>query len=181
MMKDSDLIAWLNESTGGQLQSFKDASTGREICFVLADLAEDRKSKKMVTFGKTVEEKEANFEIASHIFDHLGLTFSYDINMLVQGDKNEIKNLIQEIVSLSNDAENDIDDLLQTLENDLKEKLEEAQQQTKQLDEIAQERDFYFDKLRRIEEAARRYPPDVNDSILKILSLKAPEILPEDQ
>ncbi|EAX97797.1 hypothetical protein TVAG_157820 [Trichomonas vaginalis G3] len=178
-MKDSDIIAWLNESTGGQLQSFKDASTGREICFVLADLAEDRKSKKMVSMGKTPEEKAANFEIASRIYEQLGLTFNYDINLLVQGDKNEIRNLIQEIISLSNDPSEDIDGLLQTLENDLKEKLEEAKTQSKQLEDVALERDFYFEKLRKIEAVARRYPPDVNDSIIKIISLKAPEILPE--
>ena len=191
-MNDNELIQWLNSATGAQLSTLKEASSGMEICLALTDLANDRKAKKWIKNGKTVEERKSNFQLASTMFEHLGLAFTYDISKLSKGDRVEIRNLLQEIVSLTNEEgegqnqsdgsgeeeEYDIDNLLSNLEDDLDQKLESAKELSQQLDEIAEERNFYFDKLLRIEKACSNYMPADADSILKILSLTSADFSP---
>ena len=192
-MNDNELIQWLNNATGAQLSTLKEASSGMEICLALTDLANDRKAKKWIKNGKTVEERKSNFQLAANMFEHLGLAFTYDVNKLSKGDRVEIRNLLQEIVGLTNEEgepqnqsddgaeeedEYDIDNLLSNLEDDLDQKLESAKELSQQLDEIAEERNFYFDKLLRIEKACSNYMPADADSILKILSLTSADFSP---
>ena len=191
-MNDSDLIQWLNNTTGSQISTIKEASSGMEICLALTDLANDRKAKKWIKNGKTLDERKNNFQLASSMFEQLGIAFNYDINKLAKGDRAEIRTLLQEIVSLTNEEDEnqneshedaddngiDIDGLIASLEEDLDQKLEAAKELSQQLDEVAEERNFYFDKLLKIEKACASYMPADADSILQILALSSGDFPP---
>lgn len=187
-MNDDELVQWLNDATGSQITTLKDASSGMEICLALSDLADDKKAKKKITNGKTLEEKKNNFQVAANIFERLGISFNYDITKLAKGDRTELRSLLQEIISLTTSGEEqgeedveeevDIDGLISILENDLAEKLESANSLSQELDDVAEERDFLFEKLRKIEKECDEYQPADSEAIRKIIALTSADFYP---
>jgi hypothetical protein len=101
---------------------------------------------------------------------------------LVGGDRDEIANLLQTLSNLdhngSDDDELSLDHLLDALQEDLLDKLRASRDFSDEMDIVARERDFYFDKLRRISEAALSYPPESVSLVTRIVDLTPKDFQP---
>lgn len=186
-MSDEMLIEWLNEQVGGNLRSLKDVAKGKEICEVLVNYSGAYDKSKLIKPGKTVDERVHNFNLCKEMYDLLQLDFNYDINSLISGKKTDLRNLITEISSLDEEVQQDqsneedssepidLTELISELHSDLQSKLEKLKRLNVDIENSVEERDFIFDKLRRIETAATRYSEEETTSIVRILGITGPE------
>ena len=184
-MNTKEILAWLNGRTGSKLQSLKEAQTGYEICCFLCSLPETAGSPELrssIKAGTTFEERKDNFELAKDILELLQLPFAYDIQKLAKGDRAEFVRFANDVMSLDDGDEsisedNELDSFLGELEANLEQKMREVEEFQAELNECATERDFYFNKLMRIEEACQDYPRDA-DAVIQILSVSSNDFEP---
>ena len=156
MSNQTELIDWLNSQVDGydiKANSLQDLADGQEICLFLTLLANPESTSK-ISKGNTQYDFSKNFRLAKTLFGLLGKEFDFEIQKLTQGDEDELLNLLSTLPSLTESEEMTLDDLIIRLENDLSQKLQEMKEFRQQMDKVAAERDFYFDKLLRIEKAS---------------------------
>jgi hypothetical protein len=180
IMTEEDLFRWFNKKSNDQLTSFEDHRLSRNICYYLITLTGDTQIAPKVQLGKTHFERSTNFQIAKSLFGQMNRGFDYNIAMLVDGNHDEIMRLVRELATLDTDEKDEdipLDNLLDALQDDLVNKLREARAFREEMDAVAEERDFYFQKLVKASVAAKKYPRDVVCHVLEILELAPPEFL----
>lgn len=179
-MDSKDIVEWLNNRTGSNLRSLKEAQTCKEICYFLADSMEEY--HPLIQSGVTLEERTANFELARELFEHYELKFAYDIQKLAKGERAEFMRFAIDVMSLDADNSasegNNLDDLLAELEANLDQKMKEVEDFKAELDECATERNFYLSKLTRIEKICDEYPEKDADAVIQILSVSSNDFQP---
>jgi hypothetical protein len=176
MTDDAALLSWLNAHANSPVSSLSDPKVSREICYFLVNLTGKPELAQRIEIGKTPFERSSNFQLVKSLLGVLDCPFPFALAKLVDGDTGEVARLLQTVAGFDHtsvDADASIDELLETLHQDLLKKMEEAVEFQEQMDEFARERDFYFDKLRRILDAAQAYPPDDVKEVQRLL-LAAP-------
>ncbi|KAH0789344.1 hypothetical protein GPJ56_006745 [Histomonas meleagridis] len=182
-MEEEKLVEWLNNKVNGNLRTIEEASSGREICYYLILITGKAAEAANVTRGRVPFEKSTNFQLAKQIYgSELNLPFDFNMGKLVSGDKGELSRIISSLISLDpekcEDQEMSIDDLLDNLEKILNYKLKELKQFRSELDSVSEERNFYFDKLTRIEALTKQYPPNDVHSVTQLLELPPEDFKP---
>jgi len=188
-MNENDLVSWLNSRSSSSISTIREAQSGIEVCSFLILITGSPQFEKKITNGRTKEEKARNFEIAKEIFGSIGLSFDFSIPKLINGDKNELISLIKCIQSLEDEEQPmsdheeegdylDIDLLIADLEENLNQKLEDSKHFAKEIEELASEREFYLDKLLRVEKIAEKHPPSDSEAVIKILKLTSGDFQP---
>lgn len=182
-METQELLQWLGTQTDSQITSPDDIKISRQVCFFLIQLTGKPQIAAKVSLGKTPFERSANFQLAKTLFgSELNLPFTYSIAKLVEGETQEITELLKQLKSLTNDGnmelESSLDSLLDDLQDDLVNRMREAKAYREQLDLIAEERNFYMDKLQRIVKATRSFDPVDAESILHIVQTPPTDFLP---
>ena len=184
-MNTKEILAWLNGRTGSEIQSLKQAQTGYEICCFLCNLPETVGSPELrssIKRGATFDERKENFELAKDILELLQLPFVYDIQKLAKGDRAEFVRFAIDVMSLDDGDEsisddNELDSFLDELEANLDDKMRQVEAFQAELNECARERDFYFSKLRLIENVCEPYEKDA-DAVIQILSVSSNDFEP---
>lgn len=184
-MEASELLQWLSQQTNSPVLTVDDIKISRQICFFLLQLTGKPQMASKIALGKTQYERSANFNLAKTLFgSELNLPFDYNIADLVAGRPQEIFRLLSQLRSLAveegstetNDTQ--LDDLLDDLQDDLVNKMREAKEYREELDLVAQERDFYMDKLARVIEATRSFDPRDAEPILHIAKTPPVDFFP---
>ena len=184
--KDMKLVNWLNNQVNGHAKSMKDEASGYDICKFLIEVTESKGKIKRVMAGSTEEERRNNFGLVQEVYSDMAWDFTYDMEKLVEGDRHELRHLIQDLAAIVSeaDAESEIsryqghgtfnlEKLMNDLENDLQEKYEEIKRTMAEIEDVAEERNFYFDKLLRSEKVCDMYPPNDAEAIINVLTLSA--------
>ena len=188
-MNEKVLVDYLNSKTNGKLTSIEEAKTGREICYVLVFLTGKPKYTQGITMGKTISESATNFNLAKMmIMNELNRPFTYTIAKLVEGDKEELMKLTQELKNtdeqgMKSDDENDgkssLDDFLNQLEADLQKGWENCLEFRDYLDEIAKMRDNLLEKLEYTYNFAANSKVEGKGIILTVLTSTPVDFSPE--
>jgi hypothetical protein len=176
MNEDGRLLEWLNTRANSPVSSLADPKVSREICYFLVNLAGKPELAAKIEIGKTPFERSANFQLAKSLLGILDRPFPFALARLVECDPAEVGALLQGIADLdppSGDGDFfSLDDLMDILQDSLMQKLGDAEAFQTELDAIARERDFYYDKLRRMWHATTAYPPELVASLQKCLQNK---------
>jgi hypothetical protein len=181
MADSSSLLEWLNTHASSPVFSLSDPKLSREICYFLVNLAGKPELAQKIEIGKTSFERTSNFQLAKSLLGILNCPFPFTLAKLVEGDPTEIAKLLQTVSALdqsSIDADASLEELFGALRQDLTRKMDEAIEFREKMDEFARARDFYFDKLRRILEAANRYPPDDVKPVRRCLLVATDDFMP---
>lgn len=158
------LLRWLNSKTGGVLRSIVEARTGREIALATILIADQPSYEDSITKGITERDRRDNFNLVQMILSTLNVPFEYDIDSLANEDQIQLFGLVEDLYALDTDL------MLDKLETDLKTRLKELINFKEKMKQVAEERDFYFEKLLEVERESHKYPDDDIGPIQKALS-----------
>lgn len=173
METPEELISWLNAQMSDKKNnatSISDLRDGKEICLYLSSITNPDYSSR-ISQGKSQYDFAQNFSLAKKLFGLLGHDFEFKIPQLTKGDENELFQLLSALPSLKESEEITLDNLLDELENDLTKKLVAMKEFKREIDNVAAERDFYYNKLIRIEEASHGYKPASVEPVTQYLEL----------
>lgn len=184
--KDMEYIVWLNGQVDGHATSMKDEANGYDICKFLIEITESKGKMKRVMSGDTEQERRNNFKLVHEIYNEMSWDFTYDMEKLIDGDRHELRHLIQDLAAIVNEADAEsemnkyqehgtfnLDRLMEDLEADLRRKYEEIRQVMIEVEEVAEERNFYLDKLLKSEKVCDGYSHKDAEPIINVLSLSA--------
>jgi hypothetical protein len=178
MSEAEQLLSWLNSRTNCELSALNDQRISRQICYYLVGVAGKPEVAQKITIGKNPFERSTNFQIAKSLMGLMDCPFTFNLAKLVDGDSAEMVALLRALSALdgrADDCDLSLDELLEALNDDLTAKLAELLEFQGEMDTIARERDFYFDKLKRILEAAGTFPPATVEHVTNII-----EVSPKD-
>jgi len=179
MGEAEELLAWLNQKVDTQVTSLTDQKISRSICYYLVNLAGSPAIAEKCTMGKNPFERATNFQYVKSLMGMLDCPFPFNLEKLKNCDANEVLALLRAVAAIgakpeASDGMSDddaLDALMGELEEDLARKLEAAEEFQRQMDLVARERDFYFDKLRRILDATRTQQPGAVVHVVRVIEV----------
>ena len=111
MNDDRTLLSWIENKTGYKLKSIKEAMTGVALAQYLCNFAKLPKVQDSITDGSTAVKRTKNFKLIKKLAQTLELDFNFDIENLSQGNVQELKALIEYLISLDDGDEEEIDEI----------------------------------------------------------------------
>jgi hypothetical protein len=184
-MSADGLVQWLREKTGLKIDSLGDPHLSGAVCFYLVNLTGQSDLAAKIRPGDKPIDISGNYQLAKALLGTMNCPFPSSVGKLVDGNEEELATLLQTLASLpqgdnedNDDDEPSLDNFLDALQGDLLAKLRASREFRDEMDAVAQERDFYFDKLRRITEVAQAYPPDSVAVVTRVIRLPAKDFEP---
>lgn len=186
LMNEKELVNWLGNKINKPIKTLDEVKNGRDICYYLILLTGQSGYAKQVTKGSNPSQRATNFKLAKSLYgSELNLPFPFVIGKLADGDEEELIRLLENLTTLQDENEEQIDDmpldeLLDYLQDDLTHKLSECKEYRNKLDYLAKERDFYLNKLIRASDATKKHPKEDVETLLNVLTLPHVDFLPKD-
>lgn len=182
-------LQWINNQTGANFLTLSEARSGKELIDALVKITGFSQYISNIRAGTTQQERVANFQTIRKIFQEVGESFPFTIKNLAEGNEQELDELIQTIISIEyrlNTSKEDasaVDDdelnyLFDQAEKEIQSRVIQQKRCMEEIEEIALERDFYQQKLMKIESYAKDY--DINDiaAVVDVIKGDSPDFKP---